>query len=79
VRFADFGDTSLDIDVFAYIAVLDSNESLAIREEMLLAIYEQFEAAGIGIAIPTRTVILSDMRSEQGQPGQGGEQDISRR
>lgn len=55
-RLANFGENSIDIEVFSYIDVLDFGESVIIREEMLLAIYERFEAAGIGIAVPMRTV-----------------------
>jgi MscS family membrane protein len=57
-RFADFGASSLDIEVFAYITVFDFAESRLIRQELMLAIFERLEAAGLSIAFPTRTVHL---------------------
>lgn len=58
-RLAKFGESSLDIEVFAYIDVTDFVESVTIRQELLLGILERFEAAGIGLAFPTRTVFLA--------------------
>lgn len=57
-RFADFGTSSLDIEVWSYITVPDFAESRSIRQELLLAIFERLEAAGLSIAFPTRTVHL---------------------
>ena len=59
-RFTNFGESSLDIEVFSYITVSDFGESLVVRQELLLAIYEQLSAAGIGIAFPTRTLIMAN-------------------
>lgn len=58
-RLASFGENSLDIEVFSYIDVPDFGESLIVREALLLAIYERFEAAEIGIAFPTRTLTFA--------------------
>lgn len=58
-RLAAFGESSLDIEVFAYVDVRDFVESVTIKQELLLTILERFEAAGIGLAFPTRTVILT--------------------
>lgn len=57
-RFAHFGTSSLDIEVWSYIIVSDYAESRLIRQELLLAIFERLEAAGLAIAFPTRTVHL---------------------
>lgn len=54
----NFGDSSLDIEVFSYITVGDFTESVFIRQELLLAMFERLEAAGLAIAFPTRTVHL---------------------
>ena len=59
-RLARFGESSLDIEVFSYIDVVDFNESVTIRQELLLAIYEQLAEAGIDLAYPTRTVFLAN-------------------
>ncbi|EMD84203.1 MscS family membrane protein [Pacificimonas flava] len=57
-RFADFGASSLDIDIWSYIGVGDFADSLKVRQELLLTIFERLEAADIGIAFPTRTLHL---------------------
>ncbi|MBU1254357.1 MAG: mechanosensitive ion channel family protein [Alphaproteobacteria bacterium] len=57
-RFADFGASSLDIEVFAYITVIDFAESRFIRQELMLEIFARLEEAGLSIAFPTRTVHL---------------------
>lgn len=58
VKLANFGPSSLDIEVFTYILVEDFSESLSIRHELLLAIFERLEEAGLSIAFPTQTVYL---------------------
>ena len=62
-RLANFGPSSLDVEVFAYIEVSDYAESLAIREELLLTMFERLEDAGLAIAYPTQTLYL---RPDQG-------------
>jgi MscS family membrane protein len=59
-RLSNFGESSLDIEVFSYIDVRDFGTSVIVREELLLTIYERFEAAGIGIAFPTRTITFAE-------------------
>ncbi len=59
-RLSKFGESSIDIEVFSYIDVRDSGESVVIREELLLSIYERFENAGIGFAFPTRTLTFAE-------------------
>jgi MscS family membrane protein len=56
--FADFGPSSLDIEVWSYIIVSDFAESRAVRQELLLTIMERLEEAGLAIAFPTRKVHL---------------------
>lgn len=59
-RLANLGENSLDIEVFSYIEVSDFGDSLIWREELLLTILERLEAAGIGIAFPTRTIVFAN-------------------
>jgi len=59
-RLSNFGESSLDIEVFSYIDVRDFGQSVVIKEELLLSIYERFEEAGIGIAFPTRTITFAE-------------------
>lgn len=65
-RFADFGSSSLDIEVWSYIAVTDFAESRLIRQELLLEILNRLEEAGMAIAFPTRTIHLVQGQRQDG-------------
>jgi MscS family membrane protein len=56
VRFANFGQYSLDIDLFAYVRTGDYNEFQAIREDLFLRIMEIVHGAGTDFAFPSQTV-----------------------
>lgn len=56
--FTNFADTALTIDVWSYLAGPDYNAAMAVRQDVLLTIMEQFEAAGIVLAQPTRSVMV---------------------
>jgi MscS family membrane protein len=58
-RLSKFGESSLDIEVYAYIDTPDGGRFVVAREELLLSIYERFEEAGIGLAFPTRTITFA--------------------
>lgn len=57
-KLVGFGDNALLIEVFAYIATADFAASLGVQQELLLAILDRLQGAGLGIAFPTRTVIV---------------------
>ena len=59
-----FAADSLSIETYAYIEVPDYVESLNYRQEILLAIYDGFDEAGIPFAFPTQTVYLRREVSE---------------
>ena len=52
IRFAGFGEYSLDLDVFAYIDTKDYGEYLEITEDLNLRIMDVIRAAGTELAIP---------------------------
>lgn len=54
VRFQGFKDYSLDLDVFAYIGVMDYNESLEVAEDLNLRIMDIVAGAGTDFAIPAQ-------------------------
>jgi MscS family membrane protein len=56
VRFASFGDSSLNIDVMAWFQTPDWNEFQLIRQDVLLQFMAVVEKAGSSFAFPTRTV-----------------------
>ncbi len=58
VRFANFGASSLDVDIMAWFETSDWGEFQLIRQDVLLQFMEVVEAAGSSFAFPTRTVHL---------------------
>lgn len=58
VRFVNFGPSSLDVEIFAYITAVDYNEFLATSEDLQLAILEIVPACGTSFAFPSTTVYL---------------------
>jgi MscS family membrane protein len=58
IRFAEFGPSSLDLDVFAYIAVTDSREYLAIAEDLNLRIMEILARGGLCLAVPAQRTLV---------------------
>jgi MscS family membrane protein len=59
VRFIGFGDSSLDLEVFAYVDTNDWNEFLGIREDLLLRFMDAIDACGTRIAVPASTTYLA--------------------
>jgi MscS family membrane protein len=58
VQFFRLGPSSLDIEVFAYMAAGGWWEFLALQNELLLRVLEIVEEAGTEVALPTSTVHL---------------------
>ena len=58
VRFADFGQSSLDISVRIYALTRDFNEYYAIREDVLLRMSEIVKTSGSGFAFPSQTLYM---------------------
>ena len=54
VRFTEFGDASLNLDVFAYIGVSDYSESLDVAEDLNLRIMDIVAEAGTELALPSQ-------------------------
>jgi len=59
VRFLRFGDSSLDIEVFAYVFACTWPHFLEIQEELLLEVMAIIEAAGAQIAFPSQRMYLA--------------------
>ena len=60
VRFREFAQSSLDIEIMAWFETQDWGEFQGIRQELLLQFMEIVERAGTSIAFPTRTLHLGD-------------------
>jgi MscS family membrane protein len=56
VRFVDFGDYSLNVEIFAYLRCQDQNTNLAIREDILFRVTGIVREAGTDFAFPTQTI-----------------------
>lgn len=57
---AAFGESSVNVEIFSYITVLDAVEAIHIKQDLLLTIMEQLEKAGISLAVPTRGLHLPE-------------------
>jgi len=58
IRFTEYGEHSLDLEVFAYITTSDFNEYLESVEDLNLRILDIIAAAGTELALPARSVRL---------------------
>jgi len=58
VRFKEFGDSSLNVEIMAWFQTPDWSEFQLIRQEVLIGFMDVVEKAGSSIAFPTRTVHL---------------------
>jgi MscS family membrane protein len=56
VRFLRFSESSLDLEVFAYVLARDWNHFLEIQEDLLMQIREVIASNGAEIAYPVRTI-----------------------
>jgi len=59
VRFAGFGECSLNVEVFAYVGTKDWNEFLGIQEDIYLRMIDVVAASGTGIAFPSQTIYFA--------------------
>ncbi len=59
VRFIGFGNSSLDLEVFAYVLETDYGIFPSIQEDLLLRIMEIVEASGSGFAFPSQITYLA--------------------
>ena len=58
-RFIGFGNSSLDVEVFAYVLETEYESFLHIQEDLLLRIMDIVEASGSGFALPSQTTYLA--------------------
>jgi len=59
VRFIGFGNSSLNLEVFAYVSETDFGNFLHIQEDLLLRIKDIVEGSGSGFAFPSQTTYLA--------------------
>lgn len=61
VRFKEFADSSLNIEVMAWFRTSDWSEFQGVRQEILLAFMDVVETAGTSFAFPTRTLHVATL------------------
>jgi MscS family membrane protein len=59
VRFVRFGNSSLDLDIFAYVYATDYAVFLEIQEDLLLRIVDIIEQSGTSFAFPSHTAYVT--------------------
>lgn len=59
-RFLALGESSLEVEIFAYVYAHDWPDFLRLQEDILLQIMDLVEAAGARIALPSRINYLTD-------------------
>jgi MscS family membrane protein len=59
VRLKAFGASSLDVEIFAYVATRDWSEFLAVQEDVLLRTMDVLAQAGTGLAFPSQTLYVT--------------------
>lgn len=72
-HFKEYGDSSLVFEIVYYVLAPDYNLYMDIQQAINLAIYEQFAAAGIDFAYPTRTLYLAKEEGANATEALGGE------
>ena len=75
-RFIGFGDSSLNVEVYAYVMTRDWAEFLGIREDILLRVMEIVEQGGASIAFPSRTLYLGRDRGLDETKAQAAEAEV---
>src|SRR5262249_22505622 len=62
IRFAEFGPSSLELDVFAYVRVTDYGEYLEVAEDLNLRIMEVLARGGLRLAVPAQRTLVEPGR-----------------
>jgi MscS family membrane protein len=76
IRFANFDNSSLRLETFAYVLTRDANEFNAIREDLLLRIMDIVEKSGTGFAFPSQTLFLSRDHGLDKEKSEAAEQQV---
>jgi MscS family membrane protein len=78
VRLKAFGASSLDVEIFAYVATRDWSEFLAVQEDVLLRTMEVLAQAGTGLAFPSQTLYVTRDGGIDAQRGTEAASEIGR-
>jgi len=78
VRFLEYGDSSLDIEIFGLVETSDFSEFLAVQEDINLRIKEIVEASGSDFAFPSQTLYLDRSQGLNQELVQAAEAEVER-
>ena len=78
VRLIGFGESALNIEIFAYFRTASFAVSLEMQEELLLALMRKLQQLGVEIAFPTRTLHINAQGMAKRLPAETAE-DVSER
>jgi MscS family membrane protein len=76
IRFANFDNSALRVEITSFVLTRDSNEFAAIREDLLLRIMDIVEKSGSGFAFPSQTLYLSRDSGLQKEKAAAAEQQV---
>lgn len=79
VRFAEFGDASLNIEIFSYIFATDYSDYMEIKEDLLLRMMDVVEKSGTGFAFPSQTIYLAKDEGLSKEKTENAEQSVRNR
>ena len=72
VRLVRLGQSSFDVEVFAYVFARDWSHFLELQEALLIGITEAVDRAGTGLAIPAQTLHVAGREAPVGMLPQAG-------
>lgn len=75
-RFAEYGASSKDIQIFGYIYCQDQNTFLAVQEDLLLRIEDIINESGSGFAFPSQTIYVSHDDGLDKERGKKAEEEV---
>ena len=68
VRFLRFAESSLELEIVAYVTAKDWNHFLELKEDLLIKIRDLMVSAGVSIAYPAHAVYLKNKTPYDGEP-----------
>jgi MscS family membrane protein len=78
VRFVGFGDSSLDVEIFAYVDATDFSEYLGVAEDLNLRIMDIVSDSGTGFAFPSNTTYLAQDEGIDAEKARRAEEAVRR-
>lgn len=78
VRFIGYGESSLDLEIFAYVRTRDNSDFLAVQEDLNLRIKDVVETCSAGFAFPSQTLYVERSHGIDVAVAQAAEEEVER-